>query len=603
MPIGTSGIVTARDQFATDFERASLLARIERFATSQESGEQLCKMFGIEENYAWSADDAKRALAKLKNKRQFLREVMVRPYDQRPIFFEPNVVWRLRNDVMQHLQLPTNLSILTTRLTKDQWDIGASRVPITHKAISGYDIGYQFPLWLHSGQPHKADLHDDDLISQLPGSTANLNPAFVTALREVMGLGEASWRPEKPAAPLNAEKVFHYIYAVLHSPEYRQRYAGFLRNDFARIPVPGSRALFDALSTLGAQLVQRHLLEHPTAAAITATTAPKGLSTPAFFGDDRKLLKVAEKGRELANMEATAAGPAGKVCINATSGFSGVRQAVWQHTIGGYQVLHKWLDDRRKAERSLSDDEIAHWRRIYAALEATQSLMAQVDQAIAANGGWPGAFSQDHPPPDPATLAAQPAAKKPRAKRASAGQTSLFGDADEAEEAKHRPKARATPARATRSAGGATQPELDDTASMAALREVLRLADEPLVRKTLIQRAAHALGYRRTGPRIAAALDDTVRRAVRRRIAASERGTFHLLTRKIGDYERGFLKTQLLACLGREWVERQDVARRLARWLGFARTGATIEATVKSLVTSLLRAGALQRRGTEVHRA
>ena len=83
----------------------------------------------------------------------------------------------------------------------------------------------------------------------------------------------------------------------------------------------------------------------------------------------------------------------------------------------------------------------------------------------------------------------------------------------------------------------------------------------------------------------------------------SERGAFHLLTRNIGDYDRGFLKTQLLTCLGREWVERQDVARRLARWLGFARTGATIEATVKSLVASLLRAGALQRRGTEVHRA
>lgn len=414
-----------------------------------------------------------------------------------------------------------------------------------------------------------------------------------------MALGESDWQPEKAAAPLNAEKVFHYLYAVLHSPEYRQRYAGFLRIDFPRIPVPGSRALFDGLAALGSELVQWHLLEHPAAVAITATTAPKGLSVPAFFGSDRKLLKVAEKGRELADPQATATGPAGKVCINATSGFSGVRQAVWQHSIGGYQVLHKWLDDRRKAGRSLSDEDIAHWRRVYAALETTQALMARVDQAIAGHGGWPGAFSQAHPPPDPASLAAQPATKRPRAKRASAGQTSLFGDA----EADPRPKARATPARARRSAGGAAKTELEEAATMAALRNVLRTASGPLAREDLIRDTARALGFHRTGAKIAAALDDAVRRAVRRGIAVGRKGQFVLLTGSIAEFGRGFLKAQLLACLGREWVARNDIAPRLARWLGFARTGPAIEATVKSLVNSLLRSGDLQRRGDEVHRA
>jgi hypothetical protein len=108
--------------------------------------------------------------------------------------------------------------------------------------------------------------------------------------------------------------------------------------------------------------------------------------------------------------------------IDPNSGFTGVRQAVWQHTIGGYQVLHKWLDDRRKAKRSLSDDDIAHWRRVYAALDATQRLMQQIDEAIVAHGGWPagdggaGAFSLDQPPPDPVTLAAD-AATRPKGRR------------------------------------------------------------------------------------------------------------------------------------------------------------------------------------------
>ena len=116
--------------------------------------------------------------------------------------------------------------------------------------------------------------------------------------------------------------------------------------------------------------------------------------------------------KELAEPSSTV----GKVYINATSGFENVHQPIWQHTIGGYQVLHKWLDDRRKAGRSLSQDDITHWLRIYASLEATQKLMQQVDEAIEAHGGWPGAFSQNHPPPDAATLAAEQMVQKEQLK-------------------------------------------------------------------------------------------------------------------------------------------------------------------------------------------
>ena len=47
-------------------------------------------------------------------------------------------------------------------------------------------------------------------------------------------------------ATFGPEDVFHYIYAVLHSPEYRRRYADFLKSDFPRVP-PRGRALFAEL--------------------------------------------------------------------------------------------------------------------------------------------------------------------------------------------------------------------------------------------------------------------------------------------------------------------------------------------------------------------
>ena len=222
-------------------------------------------------------------------------------------------------------------------------------------------------------------------------------------------VGPSMWMTGK--TPFTTGNPKSYLYAVLHSPASRQRYAAFLRTDFPRIPIPGSLAVFNALAALGEQLVQWHLLEHPDAINIEAARAhKKGALT--FFGTDFELKKVAEKGKELAEP----LGGVGKVYINATSGFENVHLPIWQHTIGGYQVLHKWLDDRRKANRSLSPDDISHWLRVYASLEATQKLMQQVDEAIEANGGWPGAFSQNHPPPDAATLAAEQMVQKSQLK-------------------------------------------------------------------------------------------------------------------------------------------------------------------------------------------
>ena len=314
----------------------------------------------------------------------------------------------------------------------------------------------------------------------------------------------------------------------------------------------------------------------------------------------------------------------GKVYINATSGFENVHLPIWQHTIGGYQVLHKWLDDRRKAGRSLSHDDITHWLRIYASLAATQQLMLQVDKAIEANGGWPGeskdsaqsAFSQNHPPPDAATLAAEQMAQKEQLKaqkkavaaknKSAAFGTGLFDSDDDLDElaqasgAPPRPKARATPAKA---AGGKASTavkgvvnNITDWQAMCAIRAVLGCEDS-LVRADLIRHTARALGIARTSPRIATELESAIRRAVRRGIASNERGMLSLANRKIEDYDRAFLKQHLPACLTAKWCDKSEVPLRFARTLGFARTGPKIEEVVWSLMASLKRAGLIETSG------
>ena len=332
----------------------------------------------------------------------------------------------------------------------------------------------------------------------------------------------------------------------------------------------------------------------------------------AWFGTDFSLQKVGEKGKSLADVS----GDVGKVFINATSGFANVHSAVWQHTIGGYQVLHKWLDDRRKAGRSLSPDDITHWLRVYAALQATQKLMQQVDEAIEAHGGWPGAFSQNHPPPDAATLAgeqmAQKAQLKAQKKSAKASKTIAnsdqgtlgFGqfdpdsDLDElaaASGAPPRPKSRATPAKA---AGGkaftshARADDITDWQAMCAIRAVLaRAGASALTRPDLIRATARELGFARTSPRLSEVLEAAIRRAVRRGIAENNGGELTLLARTIEGYDRDFLKQLLLGVIAGPWCDRAEVPVRFARVLGFARTGPKIGETVWASMRALLRSG------------
>ncbi len=65
-------------------------------------------------------------------------------------------------------------------------------------------------------------------------------------------------------------------------------------------------------------------------------------------------------------------------------------EEVWNFHIGGYQVCHKWLKDRKG--RTLSDDDLAHYQKIVVALNETIRIMAEIDEVIEEHGGWPGAF-------------------------------------------------------------------------------------------------------------------------------------------------------------------------------------------------------------------
>jgi predicted helicase len=169
---------------------------------------------------------------------------------------------------------------------------------------------------------------------------------------------------------ITAEDVFNYVYAVFHSPEYRARYAEFLKSDYPRGPLPGSLKLFRALARLGCDLVSLHVMDSPKLEVPLSTyTGPR---KPAV-----------EKISFVHNVVWLDRGM--------TRGFKGVPEAVWNFHIGGYQVCDKWLKDRR--DRTLSEDEIAHYQKIVVGLRETIKAMSDIDHVIEQHGGWPDAFA------------------------------------------------------------------------------------------------------------------------------------------------------------------------------------------------------------------
>jgi predicted helicase len=168
----------------------------------------------------------------------------------------------------------------------------------------------------------------------------------------------------------NLTGLDNYAYAVFYSPLYRSRYADLLKIDFPRLPLTGNLALFLALAHLGAELVALHLLESPT------------LDHPItkFIGSGNPEVEKPSWSQDTVWVDK-----------RQTTGFKGVPEAVWNFHIGGYQVCHKWLKDRKG--RTLSDDDIAHYHKIVAALNETIRLMEEIDAVIDQHGGWPGAFA------------------------------------------------------------------------------------------------------------------------------------------------------------------------------------------------------------------
>ena len=254
-----------------------------------------------------------------------------RPFDIRWINYDVKQITRARANVMNNLKKPNiALRLIKVNSSSDGLFKVLMSAGLTDKTIlSSKDNANVFPLYLYTkefGEEKK---------------NPNLKKEEWQKFNDAVG---------KETTP---EEILAYIYAVLHSLSYRERYKEFLKVDFPRIPLPKTAKEFNRLTAIGQQLIDLHLMNNAQSWKCT-TTFPEVGSQQVDF----------QKWKD------------GQVWINDKQYFGNVPESVWEFYIGGYQPAQKWLKDRKG--RTLSFDEIKHYLHIIHALEETMKLMKEI---------------------------------------------------------------------------------------------------------------------------------------------------------------------------------------------------------------------------------
>lgn len=340
-PEHSAGIVTGRDELVLDLDLAELRRRISFFRGTSMQDVVARHGYGLRDTGSWSLAEARRRARADERWEERLARIVVRPFDDRHIFYADYLIERPRKRIMGHLRsVDKNLGLIVPRQHKEEPGALVTDKIAGHKVVSAYDVNTVFPLWLRSGP-----LDAEDRI-------ANVAPDLLARLERDHG--------EEPCA----QEVFYFIYAVLYSETYRRRYADLLRRDFPRIPFPRDRGPFAALAAQGARLVDFHLLRPDRLGSPAVRFEPLGTGR---LGKGRAAREYRpEERRVVVNEEGQA--------------FTGIDPKVWAYRIGGHQVLDRWLAAREG--RLLTLEELKHFPQVATALGLTIGVQEGIDEVF-----------------------------------------------------------------------------------------------------------------------------------------------------------------------------------------------------------------------------
>lgn len=351
-PVNSVGIVTARDEYVIDFDKKRLTNRIVQLSSKTQDDQVIAQAFNLKDKSSWKLSDARKHIKELDDLESNIYPIQYRPFDIRYIFYHDSLVERSRRDVMRHM-LEKNLGLITVRQVAEgvfnhsfiAQSLIESRITLSNKGIA-----FLYPLYLYKEKTTKK-AHVQSIMIFEPETeygnkdrVPNIDKAVYEKLQKSYG---------KKITP---EEILYYIYAVLYSNTYREKYAEFLKIDFPRLPFTSNYKLFKQLAKMGNQLVDLHLMK--------SEHLNKPVAKYQGDGDNDKIEKINYSEKEQ------------RLYINKAKYFSNITSELWNYQIGGYQVLQKYLKDRKG--RAMDDSR--YYCRIVTAIAKTIALQEKIDE-------------------------------------------------------------------------------------------------------------------------------------------------------------------------------------------------------------------------------
>jgi len=342
-PVNSVGIVTARDSFAVGFSKNELRNRLNQFINLTIDDEIIERSYRLKSKKNWNLSIIRKKLSNKNDIHNCVQNIAYRPFDERYITYNQDLIERSRYEVM-HNMLEENVGIIARRQQPSSKRCNyffISDFIVSDGLIRSDNKGGEsiFPLYIYPNKENK-DLFNHHQTEKVP----NILESVFEELASAYG--------KKPTP----EEIFYYIYGVFFSTLYREKYAEFLKIDFPRVPFTSDYELFKAIGTLGKALADLHLLKSHE------LDSPVAKYQGAGENDRIEKVKYDEE--------------TGRIYINDDKYFEGVEPEVWHYHIGGYQVLYKYLKDRKG--RILEDAR--RYCRIVTALQKTIVLQKEIDQ-------------------------------------------------------------------------------------------------------------------------------------------------------------------------------------------------------------------------------
>jgi hypothetical protein len=396
-PTSFPGVQTGRDIFLVDVDRERLLSRLLAYFDPDVSHEEMRRT-----NPTVMEDTARfkgEAVRDTLRKRGFLPDNIVRycyrPFDTRWLYWEPEtkLLDEKRAEYVPHV-FAGNVALCAVAQNRKDFDppIATNILACRHLVERGANL---FPLYLHS---------DGSSLLEPVGKRPNLSDTAAAYIADL---------------DVGPEDLFYHALAIMHAPAYRTENAGALRQDWPRIPLPATQKALLASAALGRRVAALLDTETPVPGVTAGSIREELRAVAVFTRTDGKQARsdagdldvtagwgyagkggVTMPGRgkiETSNAERRTPNAEGHfnvqsstldvqrsfdVYLNDLTCWRNVPVSVWEYTIGGYQVIKKWLSYREKPllGRGLTVAEVRYVTETARRIAALIAMQAELDE-------------------------------------------------------------------------------------------------------------------------------------------------------------------------------------------------------------------------------